>query len=245
MKQVGWLISRYLVWTIVPYFAFSWLLLSVILFVQQASRYSDIFFSVNIPTNLIWQLTVALVPNVIAFTCPMAMLVGTIIGLTKMQGDSELVAIRASGVGNLQIALPIMLLGVVMSAFAFFVNLKGVPLAASLVRSVALQTAIKKLESPIEPGVFNTEVNGYTIYVKGGDLGTRTWKNIFIYNEDKPNNSLRLITSRNGRIDTTGQQSELVLENATVSTLPIAAGSREICIGKYQRSSFCHQNKAK
>src|SRR4030095_11348852 len=99
MKRTSCIISKYLVTTIVPYFVFSWLLLSVILFVQQASRYSDIFFSVNIPANLVWQLTIALVPNVIAFTCPMAMLVGTIIGLTKMQGDSELVAMRASGVG--------------------------------------------------------------------------------------------------------------------------------------------------
>src|SRR5688572_20178172 len=136
-------ISRYLIGAILPYFIFSWLLLSVILFVQQASRFADIFFSVNIPANLVWQLTVALIPNVIAFTCPMAMLVGTVIGLTKMQGDSELVAIRAAGVGNLQIALPILILGILLSVFAFFVNLKGVPLAAALVRSVALQTAIK------------------------------------------------------------------------------------------------------
>src|SRR5258706_821049 len=233
MKQISWLISKYLVSTIIPYFVFSWLLLSVILFVQQASRYSDIFFSVNIPTNLIWQLTVALIPNVIAFTCPMAMLVGTIIGLTKMQGDSELVAIRASGVGNLQIAVPIMILGVLMSIFAFVVNLKGVPLAASLVRNVALQTAIKKLESPIEPGVFNTEVAGYTIYVMGGDFETGRWKNIFIYSEDRPNNSVRLITSQNGRIDSTDQLSELVLENAAVSTLPITPGQ-----GKYVSESI-------
>ncbi len=221
MKRVIGLISRYLLTTIIPYFFFSWLLLSVILFVQQASRYSDTFFSANIPANLIWQLSVALVPTVISFTCPMAMLVGTIIGLTKMQGDSELVAIRAAGIDSFQIALPIMLLGALMSGFAFLVNIKGVPIAAGLVRSVAMQTAIKKLESPIEPGVFNTEIAGYTIYVKGADLETSTWKNIFIYTEDKPNNSIRLITSRNGRIDTTGQQSELVLANATISTLPM------------------------
>ncbi|MEO7658800.1 MAG: LptF/LptG family permease, partial [Pyrinomonadaceae bacterium] len=233
MKQLSWLISKYLVWTIIPYFVFSWLLLSVILFVQQASRFSDIFFSVNIPSNLIWQLTIALVPNVIAFTCPMAMLVGTIIGLTKMQGDSELVAIRASGVGNLQIALPIALLGILMSLFALFVNLEGVPIAASLVRSVALQTAIKKLESPIEPGVFNSEVAGYTIYVKGGDLETRRWKNIFIYSEDKEKGTVRFITSQNGRIDTTDQLSELVLENASVSTVPMLPGE-----GKYISESI-------
>lgn len=228
MKQVSWLISKYLLTTIVPYFVFSWLLLSVILFVQQVSRYADIFFSVNIPANLVWQLTVALIPNVVAFTCPMAMLVGTIIGLTKMQGDSELVAVRASGVGNLQIAVPIMILGILLSIFAFFVNLKGVPLAASLVRSVALQTAIKKLESPLEPGVFNSEIAGYTIYVKGGDFETGRWKNIFIYNEDRAAGTVRLITSQNGRIDTSDQLSELVLENAVASTLPITPGE-----GKY------------
>ena len=220
MKQISWLISKYLVDAILPYFAFSWLLLSVILFVQQASRFSDIFFSVNIPASLIWQLTIALIPNVIAFTCPMAMLVGTIIGLSKMQGDSELVAIRAAGVGNVQIAVPIVILGILLSIFAFVVNLKGVPIAAAIVRSVALQTAIKKLESPVEPGVFNTELAGYTIYVKGGDVATGRWNNIFIYNDDTANNATRLITSRSGRIDVTDQLSELVLENATVSTIP-------------------------
>ncbi len=228
MKRIGLLISRYLLSAILPYFVASWALLSVILFVQQASRFADIFFNIHIPANLVWQLSVALIPNVIAFTCPMAILVGTIIGLTKMQGDSELVAIRASGVGNLQIALPIMLLGVLLSGFAFFVNLKGVPFAAGLVRDVALQTAIKKLESPIEPGIFNNEVAGYTIFVRDGNIATGRWKDIFIYSEDKGNNSLRLITSSDGRIDTTDQNSELVLENASVTTLPLTPGA-----GKY------------
>jgi len=220
MKWTSLIISRYLIAAILPYFVFSWVLLSVILFVQQASRFSDIFFNVNIPGSLVWQLALALIPNVIAFTCPMAILVGTIIGLVRMQSDSELIAIRAAGVGTLQIALPIALLGVLLSAFAFIVNLRGVPLAAALVRSVALQTAIKKLESPIEPGVFNTEVAGYTIYVKGGDVSTGRWRNIFIHTEDAASGTTRLITSTSGRIDLTDQASELVLENATVSTIP-------------------------
>ena len=233
MKQIGWLISKYLVQAILPYFVFSWLLLSVILFVQQAGRFSDIFFSVNIPASLIWQLTVALIPNVIAFTCPMAMLVGTIIGLSKMQGDSELVAIRAAGVGNLQIAVPIVVLGIVLSLFAFLVNLKGVPLAAALVRNVALQSALKKLESPIEPGVFNTEIAGYTVYVKGGDIETGRWKNLFIYDQSAGSGNERLITSGNGRIDVTGQLSELVLEGATVTTLP-----KNTAVGKFSSENI-------
>ena len=98
-------------------------------------------------------------------------IVGVIIGLSKMQGDSELVAIRAAGVGNLQITLPMLVLGTALSIFAFLVNLYGVPFAATAVRAIAMRAAILKLESPIEPGVFNTEVAGFTIYVKGGDGG--------------------------------------------------------------------------
>src|SRR5687768_11278033 len=192
--RFGTTISRYLIGAILPYFIFSWLLLSVILFVQQAGRFSDIFFSANIPATLIWQLTLALVPSVIAFTCPMAVLVGVIIGLSKMQADSELVAIRASGVGNLQITIPVLLVGVLLSIFAFAINLYGVPIAASIVRKVAIQTAIYKLESPIEPGVFNTEVAGYTIYVRDGDIDAGQWKNIFVHNEDETG-TIHLITS--------------------------------------------------
>jgi LPS export ABC transporter permease LptF/LPS export ABC transporter permease LptG len=212
-------ISRYLISSIFPYFIFSWLLLSVVLFVQQASRFADIFFSANIPTNLVWQLTVALVPNVIAFTCPMAVLVGVIIGLSKMQGDSELVAIRAAGVGNIQITIPILFVGILLSIFAFFINLYGVPLAASIVRRVAMQTAIYKLESPIEPGVFNTEIAGYTIYVRDGDLYDGEWKNIFVHSEDPKAGTVRLLTSSKGRIDSSGEDSELVLEDATAITI--------------------------
>lgn len=221
------MISRYLVAAVLPYFFFAWLLLSVILFVQQASRYSDIFFSANVPSNLIWQLAIALIPNVIAFTCPMAALVGVIIGLAKMQGDSEIVVIRAAGIGNREFMLPLALLGVLLALFAFAVNIYGVPLAAGVVRRVAMRTAIQKLESPIEPGVFNTEIEGYTIYVKDGDIEAGSWKNIFIYNVDAESGSERLITSKSGRIDSEGNSSELVLKDAVVSTFSSAESNEK------------------
>ena len=225
--RTGLTISRYLLGAVLPYFLFAWLLLSVVLFVQQAGRFSDIFFSASIPSILIWQLSIALIPSVIAFTCPMAVLVGVLIGLAKLQTDSELVAMRAAGVGNAGIALPIVLGGVVLSVFAFLINLEGVPAAASLVRSVALRTALYKLESPIEPGVFNTEVAGFTIYVRDGDIEQGTWKDIFIYNTDPNSGAVRLITSSRGRIDHSGQRSELVLEDATASTFTTTSGGAE------------------
>ncbi|CAN5722476.1 hypothetical protein BH20ACI4_BH20ACI4_00550 [soil metagenome] len=245
MNKISLSFSFYLLRVILPYFIFSWLLLSVILFVQQASRFSDIFFNTILPTNLVWQLTFALVPNVIAFTCPMAALVGVIIGLSKMQGDSELIAARAAGTGNLQISIPIIILGIVLSVFAFLINLKGVPFAAGIVRQVALQTALFKLESPIEPGVFNTEINGYTIYVKEGNIANGTWGKIFIYNEDKKANLVRLITAESGRIDNSDEKSELILNDAVVSSFSLTDETKKFISDNVGEIRIAIQTKRK
>jgi len=98
---------------------------------------------------------------------------------------------------------------------------------SSIVRTVAIQTAIYKLESPIEPGVFNTEIAGYTIYVKDGDLANGQWKNIFVHNEDEKTGTVRMITSQNGRIDSSGELSELVLENAVATTFNRQPGQQK------------------
>lgn len=203
-----------------PYLVFSWLLLTVILFVQQAGRHAEIFFGNRIPPNLLWQLTWALLPNVIAFTAPMAVLVGVIIGVARLRSDSELVAMRAAGVGSWQILVPILIVGVLISAFSFAINLKGIPLAAQIVRRVGIQAALAKLESPIEPGQFNTDVTDYVIYVRQGDQTEGQWRNVFVFNENKDKTQTRIITAELGRIDFSEDNSELVLENAEVTTIP-------------------------
>lgn len=221
-------ISIYVLRSTIPYFFYSWLLLSVILFAQQSGRYSDILFNVDLPGTLVWRLTAALIPSVVAFTAPMAILIGVLIGLSKMQSDSEVVSMRAAGVSNFAIMLPIGLLGVAVSALAFWVNIYGVPMAASAVRQVALQAAIKKLESPFEPGKFNSEVPGYTFYMRSGNVETGRWNDIFVFNEDEKNLTVRLITSSTGRVDTSEIATELVLDQAVVTSIPFDMTSNKV-----------------
>ncbi len=212
------LLSRYTLGAVLPYFLFVWILLSVVLFVQQGGRYSDLIFNTSLPDYLIWQLTAALVPTVVAFTGPIALLVGVVIGLSRMQGDSEMTAMRAAGVGTSQIVVPILILGVLLSGFALYVNLKGVPFAAQIVRRVALQAALYKLQSPVDPGVFNTEIKDLTIFVKDGDVESGKWKNIFILQQTPDEKTTRLITAKSGFVGTKGEDSEIALEEAQIVT---------------------------
>lgn len=222
MSKVSRLITSYVLRAILPYLVFSWLLLTVIMFVQQAGRHAEIFFGNKIPPELLWQLSWALLPNIMAFTAPMAVLVGVIIGLARLRADSELVAMRAAGVGNWQILTPVLILGVLISLFSIGINLKGIPFAAQTVRKVGIQAAIEKLRSPIEPGQFNTEITDYVIYVRKGDLEKGDWRGVFVFNENKDKTQTRIITAEHGRIDVSEENSELVLDNAQVTTIPTA-----------------------
>ncbi len=213
-------IFEFYLWrTILPYFLLSWLLLTVILFLQQGSRFGEILFGANVPARLLLELSAALLVSVVAFTGPMALLAGIVIGLGQTRGDSELTAMQAAGVGTRTILVPCLVIGLIVSGIALLINLKGVPLAAAAIRRVAVETALIKLESPIEPGVFNTEFSNYVIYVRDGNNELGIWEKVFIYLPQK-DGQLQLITARSGRIDSSEDKSELVLNDAVVTTLP-------------------------
>lgn len=211
------IIEKYIWRTIVPYFFLAWFLLTAILLLQQASRYTDLLFGAQIPAALVSELFLALLPNILAFTSPMALFAGVMVGLGQMQGESELIAMRAAGVSNYRILAPVLLLGFLLTVLTVYINLEGVPKSAQLVRQVGVKAALAKLESPLEPGVFNNEIPKYVIYAREGNRERGVWEKVFIHAREK-NGELRLITARSGKIDAEGDQSELVLQDAVVTT---------------------------
>src|SRR2546426_12193442 len=91
------LIERYILRTIFPYGVAALLLLTAILFVQQTGRYFETVFHGGMPAEFVYGLALALLPTVLIFTIPMAVVCGTITGLGRMGSDSELIAICAAG----------------------------------------------------------------------------------------------------------------------------------------------------
>ena len=213
------LIERYILRTIFPYTLVSLLLLTTILFAQQTGRYFETIFHGLVPSTLVYGLALALLPTVLVFTIPMAVLAGTIIGLGRMGSDSELVAMRAAGVSTWKMLWPALLLGLIATAATFELNLKEAPRAQQQLKSVAVRSALYKLDSPVEPRTFTSDIPGYVIYVRDGDKARGEWGRVFIQSQ-KADHSTLLITARAGRIDSSAETSELVLEDAMQTTLP-------------------------
>jgi LPS export ABC transporter permease LptF/LPS export ABC transporter permease LptG len=213
------LIERYVLRTIFPYGIAALILLTAILFVQQTGRYFETVFHGVMPARFIYGLALALLPTVLVFTIPMAVLCGTIIGLGRMSSDSELVAMRAAGVSTWRTLWPALAVGVLATVATSYLNLQEAPRAQRQLRSVALRSALYKLDSPVEPRTFTTDFPGYVIYVRDGDKAKGQWGRVFIQTQEA-DHSTNLITARAGRIDSSAEKSELVLQDAMKTTVP-------------------------
>jgi LPS export ABC transporter permease LptG len=220
------LIERYIIAAIFPYTLLSLVLLTAILFLQQAGHYTEWIFHGVPPPGFVYNLSLALLPSVLVFTLPPALLAGTIIGFGRMGSDSEVVALRAAGVGAWRMLWPALALGAIASCGAAYLNLKEAPRAQQLLLRVGIQAALYRLDSPVEPRSFTTEIPGYVIYVREGDKSEGKWGRVFIYSQegDQPT---RLVTARSGRLDSYADKSELVLEDAVKTELaPEGDGQR-------------------
>ena len=205
------LIPRYVIQSAVPYVLLALVLLTAILFTQQTGRFAELAIYTDLPLTLAGQIAAALLPSVLILTLPVAVLAGTVIGLARMGSDSEIIAMRAAGVGTWTLLWPALLIGLVAAGATTYLHFKEAPQAARDLRRVALQGALRKLESPVEPRTFNTEIPGYVIYVRDGDKNQGTWGRVFIYAQ-QPDGSTRVVTARSGRIDSSNDRSELVLD---------------------------------
>ena len=214
----NFLIPRYIVGAMVPYIFLALLLLTAILLAQQAARLAEAVIYADLPFSLLGSVGVALLPGVLVFSLPLATLAGIIIGFSRMGSDSEIVAMRAAGVGSWTMIWPALVIGLVCTFATTYLHLKEAPEAARDLERIALQGALAKLESPVEPRTFNT-LPRYVIYVRDGNRELGTWGRVFIFAQ-RSDSTTEVFTARSGRIDSSGEQSELVLTDVLATKFP-------------------------
>ena len=213
------LLERYILRAIAPYFFLTWLLLTAVLLAQQVGKFAELLGISGAPLTIVVDVALGIIPNVSVFTIPMAMLVGTAAAFGQMGSDSEIISMRAAGAGTWRIVSPVLLLGFFLTTICLVNSFELAPNAAHSMRHALLRATLHRLDSPVQPRTFNTQLPGKVIYVRDGDETSGQWGRVFIHSVDQ-GRELRIVTARSGRIDLSGEQSELVLTDAMVTTLP-------------------------
>jgi len=126
-------------------------------------------------------------PQVIPYVVPMAVLLGVLLAMQRLSGESEITAMKAGGLSLERIAVPLLLVGFVLSVFTFFVEQTFVPYANDRATEI-LQVTIRHAPA------LGTNLTVYTPLPGGGrqltaatgyDASTQSLLNVTVIQYDK------------------------------------------------------------
>ncbi|HSO74680.1 MAG TPA: LptF/LptG family permease, partial [Blastocatellia bacterium] len=196
-----------------PYLLLGLLLLTAIIFAQEASRFSELIVVASrngMPMRTLWRVMAALVPGILVFTLPISLLVGTLVGLGRLSGDSEIVALGASGTSRLRILRPVVALSLVVAALLFYITFSALPLSMRNLTDLKANRSLifQGLNAEIKPRVFEESIPQKVIYIEEIDRASDLWRNIFLVDLSDPQGDMKIMTASSGSLRQ-GERSEM------------------------------------
>jgi LPS export ABC transporter permease LptG len=199
------LLDRYLIREIVPYFLLALLLLTAIIFAHEASRFSELLVVSSrsgVPMQALGKIMAALVPSIAVFTIPIALLVGTLVGLGRLSGDSEIIALGASGMSRLRILRPVIAIALVVAAFMLYITFNVLPHSIASLNNIKSNQAMvfQGITTQIKPRVFEESIPKKVLYIEDIDRTSNLWHNIFIVDMSDEQGGMKIFTAKTGSL---------------------------------------------
>lgn len=126
------------------------------------------------------RLFVYLSPLFLLMLIPVACMLSVFMTFLRMGNDRELVALKASGVGLLQMLRAPVVFCLLCVAANFLVSFHGVAWGMSHFRSTLLEFAKSKTQLAIQAGVFNRDFPGLTFYARTVDAKRGELRSVFV-----------------------------------------------------------------
>lgn len=119
-------------------------------------------------------MTTLALPNLLGVIAPFALLIAVVHVLGRLNGDSELIVLTASGATIWTVARPLLALALIVSMAVSLVNHVGMPWSLRTLRQMIVEVRADLLTQVIQPGRFSTPETGLTFHIrdraKNGEL---------------------------------------------------------------------------
>ena len=193
------LISRAILKDILPPFLLGFAAYTFILLVRTILLMTDFFVRRSATLSQVGWLVLLSIPWIVVLTVPMAFLLGVLIGIGRLSGDSELVALRACGVGPWRIYRPTLAAAALLSAAVFlFYNLVLPRANEALTRSMA-RVAATSVVNLVQPRTFREPRPGVTLFFDRVGADGRSFEGVFLKLGDDDRLS-RIVVARKGAL---------------------------------------------
>jgi lipopolysaccharide export system permease protein len=148
-------------------------------------------------------------PSLMALIAPNAMLMAALYTLDRMNGDSELIVMTASGAPVWRIGAPLLALAALVSIVILLANLFLTPASMRALRSFVTQVRADLISQVLQPGRFSSPETGLTFHIRdrsmSGDL-----LGLLVHDERDEKQVMSYLAER-GRIITNDEGSYLVM----------------------------------
>lgn len=199
------LIDRYVLREIIPYMFLALVLLTAIIFIHQASRFSELLVVASrsgLPMEGLWRVMSALVPGILVFTVPIALLMGILVGQGRLSGDGEIVALGAGGVSRFHILRPVVALALVATLVMLYLTFNLLPRAVHDLKDLKVNqaTLFHGLTTQIKPRVFEESIPKMVLYVGDIDRSRDEWRDIFIVDLGESPDQIKIFSAAGGAL---------------------------------------------
>jgi len=173
------------------------------LLLERLIRLLDLFANRGGPMNIVIKMLANLVPHYLGIAVPAALFVGVLYATMRLSSDSELDAMRASGLSLRRLMAPILALSVVLVIVSGYLIGFLQPYTRFGYRALVHLVVETAWDSAIERGAFFTGFGGKTILIGDISEGGRKLSHIFVKEVDEDGQDI-VTTAETGQLDRGG-----------------------------------------
>ena len=203
------LFGRYMFRQVTNAFLVILLTLTIVVWLATALKELNLITSQGQGIVLFFQMTMLSLPSLMALIAPNAMLMAALYTLDRMNGDSELIVMTASGAPVWRIGAPLLALASLVSIAILLANLFLTPASMRALRSFVTQVRADLISQVLQPGRFSSPESGLTFHIRdrslSGDL-----LGLLVHDERDDKQVMSYLAER-GRIITNDDGSYLVM----------------------------------
>ena len=144
--------------------------LTGIVWISLALRELNVVTSQGQSALTLIEMTTLGLPSFIAVITPFALLITAIHTLNRLNSDSEIIVLTASGSTAWTIVKPMVLLALIVMVFLSFINHLAAPWSYRKLRDIVVQVRSDLLTQVIQPGRFSSPEKGLTFHIRERSL---------------------------------------------------------------------------
>jgi LPS export ABC transporter permease LptG/LPS export ABC transporter permease LptF len=221
------ILDRYTLREILPPFMLALLIFTFMLMMGPIDRVAQQLLAKGVSASVILRMLILLVPQALAITIPMALLLGMLVAFGRLSGDSEWVAMQACGVTLLRMLRPVMILALLSWAATQWVLVDSVPRSNQAFRELEYGVVAARVESEIKPRIFFEDFPNLVLYTRDTTPDGHGWADVFVADTSKPGPP-QVSVARSGRmlLDRAGHKVQMVLQDRVTYQMGTDASGR-------------------